>query len=208
MEDVKLEIIQTATDLFMKFGLRSVSVDDVCRQMHISKKTFYSYFKRKEKLIEAVLDQVHSKIKTNCFDSEEDISGKNIIELLMESDPPMKSTTEAKNKNFSFYYDLEKYYPRVFNKQVKLIKNENIKIISLIIQRGIEEDLFRKDIDMDIAPEYIAMQFQAGMEIQRNQKKTTHQQILNFFKDVMIRILVNEKGLSFYNKTYYNKTKK
>ena len=55
-EDQKIHIIKTAGEMFFRLGIRSVSVDDICRELGISKKTFYVYFESKDELIEQLLD--------------------------------------------------------------------------------------------------------------------------------------------------------
>ena len=54
-EDQKCNIIKTSCDLFFRLGIRSVSIDDICRELGMSKKTFYVYFESKDALIEQML---------------------------------------------------------------------------------------------------------------------------------------------------------
>ena len=54
-EDQKCNIIKTAGNLFFRLGIRSVSIDDICRELGMSKKTFYVYFESKDALIEQML---------------------------------------------------------------------------------------------------------------------------------------------------------
>ena len=54
-EDQKCNIIKTAGEMFFRLGIRSVSVDDICRELGMSKKTFYVYFASKDALIEQLL---------------------------------------------------------------------------------------------------------------------------------------------------------
>ena len=53
--DQKIHIIKTAGELFFRLGIRSVSIDDICRELGMSKKTFYVYFASKDELIEQML---------------------------------------------------------------------------------------------------------------------------------------------------------
>ena len=54
-EDQKVHIIKTAGELFFRLGIRSVSIDDICSELGMSKKTFYVYFASKDELIEELL---------------------------------------------------------------------------------------------------------------------------------------------------------
>ena len=55
MSDQRNHIIKTAGELFFRLGIRSVSIDDICHELGMSKKTFYVYFASKDELIEQML---------------------------------------------------------------------------------------------------------------------------------------------------------
>ena len=59
--DLRAKILKTAGELFFKFGIRSVSIDDICNELHISKKTFYTVFKQKDELVVELLDAMSQK---------------------------------------------------------------------------------------------------------------------------------------------------
>ena len=63
MNDKKLEIVKSVWELYREFGIRSVTMDDVVREMGISKKTLYQYFSDKTELVMAVMDSVYEKRK-------------------------------------------------------------------------------------------------------------------------------------------------
>ena len=54
-DDQRCNIIKTAGELFFRLGIRSISIDDICRELGMSKKTFYVYFASKDELIEQML---------------------------------------------------------------------------------------------------------------------------------------------------------
>ena len=56
--DLRAKILKTSGELFFKFGIRSVSIDDICNDLHISKKTFYTVFKQKDELVVELLDAI------------------------------------------------------------------------------------------------------------------------------------------------------
>jgi len=55
---MKKNIILKATELFMKLGFKSVTMDDIAKEMGISKKTIYSHFSNKETVVAVVTDHV------------------------------------------------------------------------------------------------------------------------------------------------------
>ncbi|MDR0812125.1 MAG: TetR/AcrR family transcriptional regulator, partial [Paludibacter sp.] len=46
--ELREKILNTSTAMFCEYGLKRVSIDDICNELRISKKTFYSIFKQKE----------------------------------------------------------------------------------------------------------------------------------------------------------------
>ncbi len=61
--DIKEQITATAKELFLQYGIRSVSVDDICKELRMSKKTFYQYFGQKEELINHLLEKHRSSAR-------------------------------------------------------------------------------------------------------------------------------------------------
>ncbi len=62
MEAARLKIISIATKLFLRFGFKYVTMDDIAEKGHLSKKTIYQHFLSKEQLISAVLQELESMI--------------------------------------------------------------------------------------------------------------------------------------------------
>jgi len=207
MENLKSDILNTAATLFKKCGLRSVSIDDVCKELHISKKTFYNYFKQKEELIEKVLHNFHEQNKAkHSWHNEYE---KNSIDLLMEFDKKIKFNTEENEKNISMLFDLEKYYPKIYQQHLDMMREIQYEAMKKFIQRGLDEGIFRQDLDIDMTALFIASQFGSFRTFirEKNKKRKDLLQMFYFFRDMMIRILTNEKGMDYYLRNYYNRQK-
>src|ERR1700751_826988 len=67
----KERILEKAHELFMRYGVRSVSMDDIAAQLGMSKKTVYQYYTDKEELVDAVLSAVLEKNRAECFRDRE-----------------------------------------------------------------------------------------------------------------------------------------
>ena len=78
-EDIKEKILSTAYALFRQRGVRDVTIDDICRSLSMSKKTFYQYYSQKEDLVAAAVD-VHLEEKRRYF--ENILRGRNPVEVL------------------------------------------------------------------------------------------------------------------------------
>jgi len=80
MEIMKENIIQTANNQFQQMGIRNVSIDDVCAELRISKKTFYQYFNKKEDLVNAVIEHERALHQAKL---QRNIKDKNAIEIFV-----------------------------------------------------------------------------------------------------------------------------
>jgi len=148
--DTKERIQQASNALVMQYGIRSVSMDDIATNLGMSKKTIYQYFKDKDELVEAVVDDI---IVTNQFECNAD-RGKadnavHEIFLVMDMMAEM-----FKTMNPSILFDLQKYHPAAFSKFTKH-KNEFLyNVCKQNIERGVAEELYRPEIAVDILCRY------------------------------------------------------
>lgn len=193
MESIQENIVQTATKLFEQFGIRSVSIDNVCSELHISKKTFYNYFAQKEDLVDAVLiyqkEQNHEKYSKI-------LKHKNALESLIYIIREVKKAVESESQTMC--YDLEKYYPKVFEKH-ELIKMETIRLgFEHNLQQGIEEGFYRDDLDIELTSLFHSIQIKNTFELMmQSPKKFSKKRLLEFFLDLMIHLIANDKGLKY-----------
>src|ERR1035437_9775613 len=99
MENQSDNIVIAAVRLFEQFGIRSVSIDNVCSELHISKKTFYTYFPQKEDLVDAVLS--HQK-KNNYEMFKKLFKNKNAIDSLILIIKEIKKNLECESQTMFF----------------------------------------------------------------------------------------------------------
>src|ERR1017187_1601563 len=65
--EAKERILEKATDLFMRYGIRSITMDEIAGQLGISKKTIYQFFTDKDELVEGVVDQEIQRNELKCI---------------------------------------------------------------------------------------------------------------------------------------------
>lgn len=146
MEEKEKELIQKAGDIFLKYGLKSVTMDDMARKLSISKKTLYKYVNDKADLVKKVMtcfreqdecDMHHiCNNAENAIDEVYEVSVK-VVEMLTDIHP-------------SIFYDLEKYYPEAWA-VVNDHKGEFVRnCIQENLDKGKEEGLYRADLNTDI----------------------------------------------------------
>jgi AcrR family transcriptional regulator len=117
--DTGERIKQKANDLFMQYGLRSVSMDDIANGLGISKKTIYQYYADKDELVDAFINE---KINHNqsCCELDKNESKDAVHEIFLAVDMMMDMLSSI---NPSLLFELQKYHPHAFEKFYKH-KNE------------------------------------------------------------------------------------
>ena len=142
----KQRILEKAHELFHRYGLRSVSMDDIAAQVGMSKKTLYLYFTDKDELVDAVFTTIMEGNKTMC--SAEQQSADNALhEVFLAFDRTQEMFAQM---HPAVLFDMEKYHTATF---VKFKEFKNTFLYGIIkdnIERGIKEELYREDIDVDI----------------------------------------------------------
>jgi TetR/AcrR family transcriptional regulator, cholesterol catabolism regulator len=193
MDNPQENIVIAASRLFEQFGIRSVSIDNVCNELRISKKTFYTYFPQKEDLVEAVLE-LKNRSKFEKF--EKIFKDRNAIDSLILIIKEIKKSLESDSQ--TMFYDLEKYYPKVFEKHISMRTCEIRNGFELNLRQGIAEGYYRDDLDVELISLFHSIQIKHTFEImQQSPKKFTKKRLVDFFIDLMIHLIANEKGLKY-----------
>lgn len=190
------KIIQKATALFLKFGFKSVTMDDIADEMGISKKTIYIHFKNKTALIKqcsfAVLERINIGIDAICA------LDQNPIHELFEIKKFIMRQLE--NEEASPQYQLEKYYPDISKALHQNQFDTMLKCTKKNIARGIKQGLYRQNIDSD----FIARLYFVGIIGIRDQKlfpisKFSTKYITNEYLEYHLRGIVTSEGLLSLN---------
>lgn len=195
MTELKEKIIRQAKQMFWDYGLKRVGIDDICTELHISKKTFYTVFKTKNELIEEILKSVRIEKKQ----MEEIADNDNIIEYLISKTNTFRNKPRRDDeKFFQIHFDMKKYYSELFDKHCRLIK-EDAEVNTLsILNMGIAQGLFREDMDLTLTKKLISEIFSNMLEYS-NTNKIPFIYMMDFCMDTMFRIVCNDKGLEYYN---------
>ncbi len=150
----KQQLIEKAHRLFKRIGIRSVSMDDIAREVGISKKTLYQLIENKEELVHLVLESDTCK-DIEMLQRHQRESADAIDEFLRNSRYFIRQMREISP---TAMHDLRKYYPEIFHTQVKAHQGEFHRGVAANIERGMEEGLYRDDIDAEIiANLYVGM---------------------------------------------------
>jgi TetR/AcrR family transcriptional regulator, cholesterol catabolism regulator len=144
-EELK-NILLKVRELYMKYGIKSITMDDVARELGISKKTLYQFVTDKDDLVGKFIDNemaLRQEEICKCFGK-----GFNSIEELFEISIFMNKL--IRDQNPTTEYDLKKYYPQHYQKTVKARREGIYSYILLNLKKGIKEGLYRKEMNKDV----------------------------------------------------------
>lgn len=147
---MKDKIIKKATDMFLKLGFKSVTMDDIACEMCISKKTIYKYFSNKEKLIEEGTEVVHQKIHS-LMDNVV-AQNHNAIAENFQIREMFKQMFQSFDQSPA--YQLKKHYPEIYEKMIANEMEDFNQMLRQNIQKGISESLYRKETDIESAVKF------------------------------------------------------
>ena len=147
---MKERILHKAKDLFMRYGFRSVTMDEIAGQMGVSKKTLYQFYEDKDSLVEAVMQKEMAFLESECTRQFQE--SDNAIDELFKDMDSMVEVMASMNPQLIF--DLEKFYPKTFEKFKQHKNSFLLDIIKTNLLRGIKEELYRPDIDVDITAKF------------------------------------------------------
>lgn len=189
-------ILEGAKNLFMQFGLKSITMDDIARKVGVSKKTIYQFFNDKNSI---VFKSVHEHFSDHRKEIENVLeNSKDAIESIYRISKCMKVQIEAINP--TVLYDLQRYFPKAYKRFLEF-KNTFMKDrMSQIIENGISSGYFRKEINTEILIIQRIEQVQLAFnnEVFPRDKfdfKEVHEQLFDHF----IHGILTEKGKEKYN---------
>jgi len=189
---MKDKILQKAADMFLNLGFKSVTMDDIAKEMGISKKTIYAHFSTKLKLVQAatffVIDNINETIHTICSRNHDPIEEIFTIKSVVHD--------QLKNEKSSPAYQLQKYYPRIF----KQVKDKQFDSVSLCIvenlKRGIKDGYYRSNINIDLITRFY---FSGNMSLTNYELFPIEVYDISILKDAFleyhVRAVATEKGL-------------
>lgn len=143
---MKERIKQKAHDLFMQYGFRSITMDEIAEALGVSKKTLYQYYVDKDEMVEEVVKDVINESQNRCNRDRQ--AAKDAVHEIFLAVEMMQEM--FKNMNPSILYEMEKYYPKAFRHFIQHKHNFIYKVLLENIERGIAEELYRNDFDKDI----------------------------------------------------------
>jgi AcrR family transcriptional regulator len=186
------DILEKVSVLYRKYGIKSITMDDVARELGISKKTLYQHVSDKADLVQKVVE--HVKQCNFMTMMQEPDTERNAIEDLIEVS--MHLNAISRDHSPSYYYDLKKYYPDVFRNLMLVQRKLMYESMLANIRKGKKEGLYRKELDEKIISKLHLLRIENLQETEIFEDNEMHSS--KFFKEVFvyhIHGLATEKGL-------------
>lgn len=160
--ETKDRILKGAEELFFKYGIKSITMDDIAKHLGISKKTIYQFYSDKNEVVEILMIQ---RMKANeCEFQQISEQTENVIEEVLAMMKHIGIMFSQMNPNL--FYDLQKYHPNTW-KQFKQFKEECIeRMVEESVKRGIKQGFVRADINTKIMARLRMEEIEMGFDPQ------------------------------------------
>ncbi|HLF63050.1 MAG TPA: TetR/AcrR family transcriptional regulator [Saprospiraceae bacterium] len=138
--------LERVENLFLRLGIKSQTMDDVARELGISKKTLYQLVENKDDLVHRVLENHIAREKIQCLDMA--AHAENAIDqmvFVMDS-----NSQEFAQMKANVLYDLQKYHRDAWIMIRKFHHDFIYKLVAANLERGKKEGLYRTDFNIDI----------------------------------------------------------
>lgn len=143
---VRARIAEAALRLFLRYGIRGITMDTIAQKLHISKRTIYEHYDDKEELVSVCVGRFLDASRRERQQVHE--SASNVIEGLVRA--MNLSLKQVQQINPAFMLDIERYYPAV-SAQIQQFRGEKLyQDVVAMIEEGIQEGFFLEEIDIDI----------------------------------------------------------
>ncbi|WP_229310495.1 TetR/AcrR family transcriptional regulator [Larkinella arboricola] len=194
--EIKERILSKAEALFWKFGTRSITMDDISRDIGISKKTLYQHFTDKDDIVYQVIqyrmEQNREHVSCRVADAHDPIE-----EILLAAETMRQYLAEM---NPALLIDVQRHYPRAWEVCTEFKEKFLLESIRSNLKRGIEQGLYRAEIDIEIMArlrvELIRLAYDTDVFPRMLAGMTEIQiQLLHHF----VRGILTEKGSIIYN---------
>ncbi|MCH4822689.1 TetR/AcrR family transcriptional regulator [Gramella lutea] len=185
-------ILNTAAEMFLNYGFKSVTMDDIAEKLGISKKTIYTHYSTKSKLVLATSHHVFENINSGI----EEIRNKKQNPIQENFEIKKFVIRHLKDEKASPHFQLQKYYPKAFEslrtRQFDLLES----CISENIRRGIESGYYREDLPID----FISRIHFVGMMGVKDKdlfpvEEYSHSELMQYFLEYHLRAICTPKGI-------------
>ncbi|HKL32825.1 MAG TPA: TetR/AcrR family transcriptional regulator [Tangfeifania sp.] len=201
MEEKKHYILEKVGEMYIRYGIRAVTMDDVAAEFGISKKTLYQFFKDKKNLVEQVIDYFLDKSTLDFCSSE----SSNAIDQILAMRNHVAQILKQFNNTLEF--DLKRSYPALYEK-VHAIKRKRIYEYTVKnINHGIKGGFFRSELDAEFIAKLQVGRMLYTLNPDNGVFDVSEMASIKLFDQVMdyhMHAICTEKGINYYRKQLNN----
>ncbi|PLW93057.1 MAG: hypothetical protein C0592_07580 [Marinilabiliales bacterium] len=198
MEEKVKQYLQEISKVFMQYGVRTTSMDDIARHLGISKKTLYQYFSDKNDVVKQVIS--HNMEEINSLFQGLMVEKSNAIETLIEVSKILINHFGKLSSTVS--NDLKKYYPEAAKLLEEHRSTHVLENIEKNLHKGIKEGIYRDDLDVKIIAYFylLRMDHMLSFEVQEDMQEYPMEKLVRELFIYHIRGIANEKGIAYLEK--------
>lgn len=199
------KLIARISDLFLRYGLRSTSMDDLAMQLKMSKKTLYQYFANKEDLVEQVV--LYRRQVRDRSTAPRQLFRQNPVEIMFAIKAFL--VNDINKKYTSNHYDLRKYYPEIYKRLYDEDEAFLQRFMHSLMEEGVNKGFFREDVDMEMQIFLFAQQLNyfKSPDVSDEMFKFPIPVIASAIIDNLLEVVVTEKGKKEMEKLRANENK-
>ncbi len=194
--EIKTSILQRAMEMFQRYGLRTMTMDDVCRELSMSKKTLYQYFSNKADLVDQAVRHVFS-VHQRSMD-QIGAEHENAIDRMINRYSFLMRMMESHGPNMMF--PLKKYYPKTY--EWLFAKRQETMMDALVqtLRDGQAQRLFRDDLNPELVARihFTTMVGIADAELS-NESFGQRKELIWTAISLFIRSISTAQGLQYFN---------
>ena len=193
------DLLKNISTLFKKYGVKSITMDDIAREFGISKKTLYKHFENKTDVVYKVahfeFDKEREELEKLCQEHKHVIDqlyaiSKFIIEVNLKLTP-------------SLTYSVDKYYHKIWEELMDKREKHILNIITNNFNIGIKQGIYRKDVDMNIIQHFYAFLLNIkSLEIYNDLVAEKFDDTFNTIFIYHIRGIANNVGIKYLEKQF------
>lgn len=195
--DQRGNIIKTAGEMFFRLGIRSVSIDDICRELGMSKKTFYVYFESKDELVAQLLHANVAHISAKMEELQNLHDFKQLVTKFLKHQEAEKNDVRRVPQ---LVYDLKKYYPRQFADFQHECFETQKEYIRAYLEQGQQEGLVRANLNIELTATLFAkIHNDAIRDLEQIEANGVNMhQLGHAAMDIFVRGVLSEEGMKLF----------
>lgn len=192
IENKKEFILETASELFLKYGVRSLTMDDIATGCGMSKKTIYMHFQNKTDLVNQFINSQSDNFKKRLMkvtnDSTNALDELNSFLLLFKE--IIKSFPPSLIRDINLTYDFSLLHYSHFKKETLVPFTINN------IKRGQDEKLYKEELELNAICEHFLNFISLFFTDENLIHNYDSLRMMEFYNSLLMYRITTEKGLN------------